>query len=337
MKMSIVIANWNGKDLLKKCLPSVIVAAKHIKKKHEIIVVDDRSTDDSVRFIKSKFPKVKVIELKENKGFVKVNNIGAKRAKGDILVFISNDIMLKKDSLKHMLKHFKNPDTFAVAPKILKWDKKTIQTEFIGCKFVLGTIVQTHPGLGEIDTNKFKEPRLTFYAPGCSAMFDRKRFLKLGGFDNIYSPFYGEEPDLAYKAYRRGWVVIYEPRAIAYHKHRASVLKAFTKQTLQLQELKTRFIFTWSNFYDSRILLNHFASLPIVFLRSAFISSYRSKRLLDVIAFFQALKQWKKIMEKRSKEKKHAKLSDKEILSLINSNKANELAPISFWTFLGRK
>lgn len=335
MKMSIIIPNWNGKDLLRKCLPSVVVAAKHNKKKHEIIVVDDGSTDDSIRFLKSKFPKVKVISLKENVGFVRAINIGAKAARGEMLVLLNNDIMLKKDSLVHMLKHFKNPKVFGVSSKLLKWDKKTIQTEFLGCKFVLGTVIQTQPGEGKIDTNRFKEPRLTFYALGCSSMIDRKRFLKLGGFDEIYSPFYGEEPDIAYRAYKRGWIIIYEPKAVAYHKHRATISKAFRKETLQLQELKNRFIFTWSNFNDPKILLKHFALLPIVFLRSAFISQYRSKRFLDVIAFFQALKQWKKIMKKRSKEKKHAKLSDKEILSLINSNKANELAPVSFWAFLG--
>jgi hypothetical protein len=128
---------------------------------------------------------------------------------------------------------------------------------------------------------------------------------------------------------------MYEPKSIAYHKHRATISKTFTKEYLQLLELKNRFIFTWSNFYDPKILLRHFAFLPIVFLRSAFISPYRSKRFLDVIAFFQALKRLNEIMEKRSREKKHAKISDKEALDLINSNKANELAPVGFKKFLG--
>lgn len=335
MKLSIVTVNYNGEDLLKKCMPSVISAADHTKESYEVIVVDDGSSDGSVQFLKEKFPKVKVVALKENVGFIKVSNIGAKTAKGELLVFINNDIMPKKDSLSKMLKHFKNPDVFGVAPKILRWDKKTIQTEFLGCEFVLGTVVQTQPGMDEIDTNRFKEPCLTFYAPRCASMIVRKRFLALGGFDEIYSPFYGEESDLSYKAYKRGWIVIYEPKAVVYHKHRATVSKTFSKETLQLQELKTRFIFTWSNFYDSRILLTHFVFLPITFIRSAFVSQYRTKRFLDVRAFFQALKYWRKILNKRANEKKYAKLSDREALDLINSNKANELAPIKFRNFLG--
>jgi GT2 family glycosyltransferase len=334
MKMSIVIANWNGEDLLKKCLPSVIAAAEHAKETYEIIVVDDASTDGSVRLLKSKFPKIKLIELKDNHGLIKVSNIGAKAAKGDMLMFVNNDIVLKTDSLKRMLKHFKNSKVFGVAPKILKWDKKTIQAEFLGCDFVLGTVVQTQPGLDEIDTNRFKEPRLTYYAPCCASVIDRKRFLALGGLDEVYSPFYGEEADLSYRAYKRGWVVVYEPRAVAYHKHRASVSKAFTKEELLIQELKARFIFTWSNFQDPMILVKHFAFLPLVFIGSAFVTQYRPKRFMDVIAFFKALWVWRKILDKRADERMHAKLSDKEALAVINSNKANELAPVKFTKFL---
>lgn len=130
---------------------------------------------------------------------------------------------------------------------------------------------------------------------------------------------------------------MYEPKAVAYHKHRATTSKAFTKEELQLQELKARFIFTWSNFYDPKILFRHFAFLPLIFLRSAFENPYRSKRFLDVIAFFRALILWRVILEKRSRERKYIKLSDKEVLDLINSNGANKLAPVNFKSFLTKK
>lgn len=337
MKISIIIPSWNGKDLLRRCVPSAISAVKYVKKKYEIIVVDDGSTDDTAHFLKSKFPKVKVISLKENVGFVKAINIGAKVAKGDILVLLNSDMMLKKDSLVYMLKHFENPKVFGVSSKLIGWDKKTIEAEFLGCSFVLGTVVQTQPNMGKVDTREFKEPCLTFSVSGGASAIDKKKFLKLGGFDEIYSPFYGEEKDLSYRAYKRGWIIIYEPKAVFYHKHQATLARKFSKEALQLQELKGRFIFTWSNFYDMKILLKHFAFLPLVFLRSVFKGPYRSERFLDVKAFFQALKYWKEIMEKRSREKRCAKLSDKEVLDLINSNRANELAPVNFRKFLGWK
>lgn len=334
MRMSIVVANWNGEDLLEKCMPSVIAAAEHTKETYEIIVVDDASTDGSIPILRAKFPKVKLIELEENHGFIKANNVGAKAAKGDMIVYLNNDIVLKIDSLKRMLVHFKDPKVFGIAPKILKLDKKTIQAEFLGCDFILGTVVQTQPGMNEIDTNRFNNPCTTFFAPLCASMIERKRLAELGYLDDVYSPFYWEEPDLSYRAYKRGWTVIYDPKAVVYHKHRTSLTKVFTQDELQLQELKTRFIFTWSNFSDPVILLKHFTFLPLVFIRSAFRGKYRTKRFLDVIAFFRALRAWRKILDKRADEKKHAKLSDREALDVINSNGANELAPIKFTKFL---
>lgn len=178
IKISLVITNWNGKELLRKCMPSLVAAAKYVKKRHEIIVVDDGSTDGSADFLKLKFPKVKVISLKKNIGYIKAINIGAKSAIGDKLVFLNSDIMLKKDCLGYMLKHFKNPNVFGVSSKLIRWDKKTIQAEFLGCDFVLGTVVQTQPNMNEIDTNRFKEPRLTFYAPCCASMIDRKKIFR---------------------------------------------------------------------------------------------------------------------------------------------------------------
>lgn len=337
MNISVIILNWNGKDLLRKCLPSVIKAVERVDGNHEIIVVDNGSIDGSVGFLESKFPEIKVLSLKKNLGISPANNIAANKANGDILVFLNNDIMLKEDSLVLMLEHFKDPRVFGVSPKLLKWDKKTIQAEFIGCHFILGTVVLTQPNMNKTDKKEFKEPRLTFFALGGASAIDKKKLLKLGGFNEIYAPFYWEEVDLSYRAYKRGWVCIYEPNAVFYHKHRATLNRAFSREELQIQELKTRFIFTWLNFYDWLILAKHFAFLPIVLLRSAFISPYRGKRFIDIMAFLRALRHWKDILRTRKKEKKRLKLSDREVLELINSNRANELAPVRFKSFIAKK
>lgn len=336
LKISIIIVNWDGKYLLKKCMPSVVKTALATKETHEIIVVDNGSTDGSVEFLESNYPNVKIVRMERNMGFTKASNAGARAARGDILIFLNNDIMLKSDSLEKMISHFSDKRVFGVSPKLLKWDKKTIQAEFLGCDFVLGTVVQTQPNMNEPDRNEFKEPMTTFFALGGASAIDRRKFFQLEGFDEVYSPFYWEEVDLSYRAYKRGWVCIYEPRAVFYHKHRATLSKNFSTETLQLQELKARFIFTWSNFFDPLILLAHFAFLPLVFLRSAFKTSYRSRRFLDVIAFFQAAGEWRRILQKRIEEKKNAKLSDREALKIINNNKANELAPVRIWKFLGK-
>lgn len=337
MKVSVIVLNWNGKELLEECMPSVVAAAKSFKGGHEVLVVDNGSTDGSLKFLRSRFPSVKIVALDRNMGIAPAHNIGARKATGDVLVFLNNDIMLEKGSLNKLAAHFKDPKVFGVSPKLLKFDKKTIQAEFLGVTFVLGTVVQTQPNLGMPDTKEYKEPRLTFFALGGASAMDRKKFDALGGFDEIYAPFYWEEIDLSYRAYKRGWVCMYEPGAVFYHKHRATLNRAFTPDQLLLQELKTRFIFTWSNFSDPLILLKHFLFLPLVLARSAFKSQYRSSRFIDVRAFFGALALWRGILRKRADTERHAKVSDKEIIDLINSNHANEIAPVKLTKFFGSK
>lgn len=335
MMVSVIVLNWNGKELLKECLPSVVDAAAACGK-HEVIIVDNGSEDGSVGFLESKFPNVRILRLGLNMGIAPAHNLGAKAAKGDVLVFLNNDIMIEKDSLRKLATHFKDPKVFGVSPKLLKWDKRTIQAEFLGVTFVFGTVVQTQPNMDQPDKNQFKEPRPTFFALGGASAMDRKKFDELGGFDEIYAPFYWEEVDLSYRAWKRGWTCIYEPAAVFYHKHRATLKKAFTTEQLQLLEMKMRFVFTWSNFQDPAILFKHFLFLPAVLARSAFKGKYRAARFIDVRAFLGALRLLPRILRKRSENAKDAKLSDTQAMNLINSNHANEIAPINSAKFFGR-
>lgn len=333
MKVSVVILNWNGKPLLKKCLPSVINATKSVKGESEIIVVDNGSEDGSVEFIKNKYPKIKIVSLEKNLGISPGYNVGAKKAKGDVLVLLNNDIMLKKDSIITLLKQFKDRKVFAVAPKLLKWDKTTVEAEFFGMKFIFGTLVFTKPNFGEKNKNEFKTSRITGFVPGGASAIDRKKFLELMGFDEIFAPYYWEDVDLSYRAYKRGWVCVYEPKSVFYHKHAATLKKRFKRRTLHLQELKARYIFTWANIHDNGMLFRHVFWLPAVLMRSAFLSQYRSHRFLDIIALFQAMKKMPDIISKRKREFENSKLSDKEVFNLINSNKANEIASIGLNKF----
>ena len=102
MKVSVIIPNYNGQKLLADNLPHVLKACPNC----EIIVVDDASTDNSVSFLNSKFPQIKIIQNKSNMRFAKTCNFGAQKAEGDILVFLNSDVRPEKDFLPHVLKHF---------------------------------------------------------------------------------------------------------------------------------------------------------------------------------------------------------------------------------------
>jgi GT2 family glycosyltransferase len=93
MRTSLIIVNWNGRDLLEDCLPSL---ENQTITAEEIIVVDNGSNDDSVEFLKISFPSVKVVTLDKNYGFAKANNIGIRLASGSRIALLNNDTVVAR-------------------------------------------------------------------------------------------------------------------------------------------------------------------------------------------------------------------------------------------------
>ena len=112
--VTIQILNWDGKHLLEEFLPSVLIGAKG----HEILVVDNGSTDGSVEFLKSRFPQVRILELERNHGFSVGNNRGIEKVNTDLVVLLNNDMSVDPDFLEPLLIPFVDPAVFAVASQI---------------------------------------------------------------------------------------------------------------------------------------------------------------------------------------------------------------------------
>src|SRR5260370_3961699 len=97
-----------------------------------------------------------------------------------------------------------------------------------------------------------------FYGGGGSCAFDRRKFLELGGFDSLLAPFYLEDTDLGYVAWKRGWKVLYQPNSIVYHEHRGTIGKRFTEKQIQAVLQKNFILFCWKNIHHWRKLVSHF-------------------------------------------------------------------------------
>src|SRR5690349_5141527 len=111
---TVVIPNWNGRDLLEKYLPSVIEALSG-NVNNEIIVVDNGSTDGSAEFVLQTFPQVNVLALPENLGFGGGSNAGVRAARNDIVVLLNSDMRVAPDFLQPLLQPFEDPEVFAVS------------------------------------------------------------------------------------------------------------------------------------------------------------------------------------------------------------------------------
>ena len=115
--VSVIIVNYNGKMLLKQCLPSLLQTDYP---SYEIIVVDNGSSDGSIKFVKENFPTVKVIQLNKNYGYTGAVNSGVKYAKGELLAILNNDITVERTWLKELVKVIlEKPNAGSVAPKKL--------------------------------------------------------------------------------------------------------------------------------------------------------------------------------------------------------------------------
>ena len=300
---SIVIPTWNGRDLLEKYLPSVIEATTE---GDEVIVVDNDSSDGSAAFVRKHFPQVTLIEAESNLGFGGGNNLGVRAARNRIVVVLNNDMRVMPDFLQPLLDGFTDDQVFAVTAQIFfsDPDRRREETGLTAGYFERGFLRVTHKSPDGI-------PALypTFYAGGGSAAYDRDKFLELGGFDPLFEPFYVEDTDLSYCAWRRGWKVLYQPNSRVYHEHRATISKNYTPQAIRRYLQKNYVLMVWKNVHNWQWLLQHFFYLYGHLVLSAAGSANETRTSLR--AFLMAMKQLPQAIACRSKALLRASVDDR--------------------------
>ena len=251
---SLVIPNWNGRDLLERFLPSWVAAiAQHPAS--EILVVDNGSTDGSAEWIRVNYPQVRVLALPENLGFGAGSNAGFRAARKDIVVLLNSDMRVEPDFLAPLLAGFTDPGVFAVSCQIFLGDasKRREETGLTEGWWQDGMLRVGHREDPAVD-------RLfpCFYGGGGSCAFDRRKFLALGGFDELLAPFYLEDTDLGFMAWKRGWKVLYQPASVVHHEHRGTIGRKFSADYIEAVLQKNFVVFAWKNIHDWRRLGSNF-------------------------------------------------------------------------------
>ena len=252
---SVVIPTWNGKDLLAKFLPSV-VAALAANPANEIVVVDNGSTDGSAGFVRSAFPQVKLLALPANLGFGGGSNAGFRAASNDIVVLLNNDMRVDAGFLAPLLEGFTSPDVFSVSCQIFFSDPARVREET--------GLTQSWWQDGTLRVRHRIDPAIDSlypcsYGGGGSCAYDKRKFLSLGAFDELLAPFYLEDTDLGFLAWKRGWKVLYQPASVVHHEHRGTIGKRFKKSTIDLVVQKNILLFCWKNIHEWRRVWSHFA------------------------------------------------------------------------------
>ena len=235
-ELSIIIVSYNAREWLFGCLNSVVLNAKAID--HEIIVVDNDSSDGSAVMVAESFPDVRLIRNEVNAGFSRANNTGIKISSGRQVLFLNPDTLVLPDSLQKMLEFSDSRDSIGiVGPRLfLDKEKRTLQLSaerFISPALVLFSYI---PPVGRFITlyNRYflnnGRAKPVDWVTGAALLVKRDLLDRIGFFDeNLFM--YAEDADLCFRAKRSGYEVYYYPQAeIVHFKGRsAAVVKMGNK------------------------------------------------------------------------------------------------------------
>ena len=254
-----LVLNYNGIEHLAECLGTLRRAARTYDRSLSVVCVDNRSTDGSREFVRTNFPDVEVVEAPVNDCLFSLNPVVASRTE-DIVVIVNNDMRFADDFVTFLVGHFDDPKVGAVGAAILTWD---------------GSADTVGPRCARLDRCWFykwwrydcQQATLSLEACGGAAAYRRQLFVELGGFDPLYRPGYYEDLDVSYRAWARGWKVVYEPRSRAYHKESVSMLERFGDSTKARILYKNHLLFTIKNVGGFGFLIGFLALLPFRVLR----------------------------------------------------------------------
>jgi GT2 family glycosyltransferase len=302
--VNIAILNYNGRSILEECLPSIIDSAAKYPADCRITVIDNRSTDDSAAFIRSKYPgKIEIFTASENKFLVSYNEF-IKTVREDIVIILNNDIKTAPNFILPLVKYFDMPDTFFVSTKMMNFDGSEYSEGRNKIVHKLAFVSAGPHYRGH--ENDIEKPSFNLYTG--NGAFRVSVFNELGGFDDIYLPGYMEDVDLCYRGWKAGYKGYYEPSSVVYHKGSYSFDRDFAMDRKLMISYRNSFLFAWKLF-DFRYLAANVLLVPFTLL--AFLAT---GRFLHIAGFFRAVAASVKI----NRGSVIRKLSDEEISDICN-------------------
>ncbi len=216
-RVTVAILNWNGSELLKKFLPKVIEHSQG----HEVVVIDNDSSDDSVAMLQSDFADIRVIVNQENLGFAAGYNVGLKEVDSDIIVLLNSDVEVTAGWIDKVLPHFEDPNIAALQPKLLDEKRKEFFEyagaaggflDRFGFPFCRGRVFESL----EEDKGQYDQVCDVHWASGACLFIRQSLYNEVGGLDADFFA-HMEEIDLCWRIRNRGYRIICAPESSVYH------------------------------------------------------------------------------------------------------------------------
>lgn len=228
--LAAVIPNRDGADLLARTLPPLVAELRDDK--HDILVVDDASIDDSVTWLRRTFPQIRVLALPHVVGFGAACNLGFREARHSLVLLLNSDMYVTPGSLTTLAEHFADPLVFAAGPRFCPVESSPppspARSAGAGYHYQLG-------------------------APAGGGLFRREAFLSLGGFDPLYAPFYWEDLDLGFAAWKQGWRIVFDARCRFLHLENKTIRRLYPASFVRRIRTRNRFLFGLKNLRTPRL------------------------------------------------------------------------------------
>ena len=268
IKVSVVILNWNGVEMLRTFLPSVLVCSSGHEV--EICVADNGSTDNSCEMLKEEFPTVRLIQLDDNYGFAEGYNRALSQVEAEYVVLLNSDVEVTPDWLEPLVSFMdEHPEVAACQPKILSQKNRSYfeyagaaggYIDYLGYPFCRGRIFEKV----EKDDGQYNTNRSVFWATGAALMIRQDIYDRVGGLDGRFFA-HMEEIDLCWRLRSRGYGIFCIPGSTVFHVGGATLKKENPRKT-------------FLNFRNNLLML--YKNLPQKELKSVM----RKRAVLDFIA-----------------------------------------------------
>lgn len=269
----------------------------------EVIVVNDDPQSNIKKEVEKIYPKIVYIQNSKNLGFGQTVNKGVKKSRFPYIFLLNSDVILLDEKFKDTVYLFKkDPQLFAISFIQKEKDSKLTGKNIIFWKkgmFFHQKALNLKEGING-------------WAEGGAAIFDKKKFFALSGFDSLYKPFYWEDIDLSYRAWKMGWKIIFLPRIKLVHHHGTTINKYFNQWKIKSINYRNQIIFILKNITDKKLIREFIIYFPY------WLGYFLIKREWSYfIGLIWAICRIKKIWEKRNMIKKYFKLTDREVLNLF--------------------
>ena len=309
MTTAVVILNWNGKKMLERFLPSVTACTTG---DNEVIIADNGSTDDSLDFVRSQYPGLRIIELDKNYGFAEGYNRALSQVDADYYVLLNDDVEVTPGWIEPVIAQMQqHPGTAICQPKLLMYDQRdTFEyaggaggfLDKYGYPFCRGRMFTTL----EKDHGQYDNPCEIFWASG-AAMFVRSDLWKqLGGLDNDFFA-HMEEIDFCWRAKNAGYRVEYCPQSTVYHVGGGTLPKSNPRKTYL--NFRNNMALLYKNLHQSRLAWVLFCRIILDYVAAfKFLLERKPKEFSAVVKAHKAFYQWipsLKAKRKSLKQQKH--------------------------------